>query len=632
MFVHLQRALPVLCLSVLNTAVAMTPADPVENFRLPRFNDEGFTEWVLQGGRGFYDSEEKIRVRDMVLRLYSGDERMARELTLESPFATILLEENRAHSDESIRIEGRGFAISGVGWRWQGANKAIEIANRTEVSFRRAIAGDLGTGAALDGEGRPEGTEVRSKRLVLETSPGEYRFLFRDEVAVRTRSMDLTGDRLLAIADVAREGAKEGAVPAVGEARLDAFRRLMASGSVVIRSSGRTVRSGRAEFFPREEVVHLRGDPEIEVPGAFLSGRTARSREGELVLKGGGDSGRAQMILIGAGGLGLGGVSETDSETVLLADSITLLEREETNEFVFEDSVEVMSGALQMTAGKMSVFSDKKSDGERSASSGEDPRIGRVRRIVAEEQVEIDRGGRVGLADTAVFFPVEEKAELTGNPRIRMEGGEVSGPLIRLRPGSAWVGREGEDGGERVRVRLASLPDLGYTAFGGEASGEADTGEEDAAEEKQIEKRETTIRSDTLRVTEEAEKTVFRFKDSVEVSGTNLEATSRELEVTAVRRGDGGEAGDFAVERIEAFGDVEIRQKGRVSTAETARILPAEDSVVLEENVVVKQDGGRVTGERMTLNRGQRRITVEGGEGENDRARLTLPEMGDPDL
>ena len=87
----------------------MTPNAPVKNFRLPRFGANGFTDWVLQGERGLYDGEEQVRVEGMSMRVYSGDERMALELSMDSPTTTLRLEENRAYSDDTIEIIAGGL-------------------------------------------------------------------------------------------------------------------------------------------------------------------------------------------------------------------------------------------------------------------------------------------------------------------------------------------------------------------------------------------------------------------------------------------------------------------------------------------------------------------------------------------
>ncbi len=80
-------------LCVCTLQAQMTPSAPVQNFRLPRFGDNGYTQWVLQGGKGIYDSAEQIRIEEMALRVYSGDERMALEMTMDSPEATLLTTE-----------------------------------------------------------------------------------------------------------------------------------------------------------------------------------------------------------------------------------------------------------------------------------------------------------------------------------------------------------------------------------------------------------------------------------------------------------------------------------------------------------------------------------------------------------
>ena len=49
-------------LSVCALQAQMTPSAPVQNFRLPSFGENGYTQWVLQGGKGIYDSETQIRI------------------------------------------------------------------------------------------------------------------------------------------------------------------------------------------------------------------------------------------------------------------------------------------------------------------------------------------------------------------------------------------------------------------------------------------------------------------------------------------------------------------------------------------------------------------------------------------
>ena len=83
----------------------MTPNAPIQNFRLPRFGDNGYTQWMLQGEQGIYDRDEQVSVKQMAMRIYSGDERMALELSMDSPQGTptpICIVENRWLFHESL--------------------------------------------------------------------------------------------------------------------------------------------------------------------------------------------------------------------------------------------------------------------------------------------------------------------------------------------------------------------------------------------------------------------------------------------------------------------------------------------------------------------------------------------------
>ena len=130
---------------VVPVSARLSPHAPVQNFKLPRFAENGYTEWVLQGSSGHYVSPELIHISDMALRIYSADERMLRELTLESAFAALQLEENTAQSESAIRIEGGHFNIAGTGWNWDGYSGNIEVLSAVVVDFQQSIAPALRT-------------------------------------------------------------------------------------------------------------------------------------------------------------------------------------------------------------------------------------------------------------------------------------------------------------------------------------------------------------------------------------------------------------------------------------------------------------------------------------------------------
>jgi lipopolysaccharide export system protein LptA len=607
----------------------MVPTAPVKQFRFPRFGEDGYTQWVLQGETGIYDSEEQIRVEGMALRVYSGDERMARELTLDSPEATIRLKENRAFSEESIRIVGANFTITGTGWEWIGETKEIVVEADTVVEFTQAITGGLTEKKAAD---RLKRTVIQSDQLVLQTTEEDYHFEFSGSVRAVSGEMDLRSKVLIALAD-APPGADE--APKLGEGKLEAVREIVALEAVRILQEGRIVRAGEAQFLPREERATLTGSPEIEVAGAFLSGSVVRSQSGEVVIEGNPAEGRAQMILTDTGGLGLQGMSALSEETIVLADEITMQEIKSGNRFLFKGRVDVMSGAVRLQAGRMTILSDAPAepDGEaaKTPAAAEpekeapgDLKVGEVRRLIAEESVRIEQDGQVATGERVVFYPAEERCELSGQPVVTNGEAVISGHTMELKPNLAIVTSEGRD---KVRVELPEMPDLGYRTFTPTLAGE-----EAAEPQEAVQAENTVVRSRLLRMIEEPERTLFRFTDAVEISATNLEATCGRLDVIAREKPLGKEAEAPAqrleVQRIEAHDSVEIEQAGRRASASRAFIMPGEGKVVLEDNAVVHDERGRVSGYRMTLLQGQRKAIVEGGGGPGqERARITLPPL-----
>jgi lipopolysaccharide export system protein LptA len=271
----------------------------------------------------------------------------------------------------------------------------------------------------------------------------------------------------------------------------------------------------------------------------------------------------------------------------------------------------------------MRIFANK--GGETSGESG--IQVGKVTRVLAEGAVKIEQDGQIATSEQVTFFPAEQRAVLTGAPKVTNGEAVIVGQRMELQPMLAIV--DGDES-QPVVVTLPEMPDLGYDPFPSEDAATTPAAATSTEHSPEADLARTVIRSRMLRMVEEPDQTIFRFTDSVEVSATNLEASCGRLEViakeaAAAADGEGlGEA--LEVERIEAHEAVEIRQAGRIATAGKAFILPKEGKVVLEEDAVVNDDRGRVSGHRMTLLQGQRRAIVEGGGGPGqERARITLP-------
>jgi lipopolysaccharide export system protein LptA len=624
----LRSIVGLLCLCTLQAQ--MTPSAPVQNFRLPRFGENGYTQWVLQGGKGIYDSAEQIRIEEMALRVYSGDERMALEMTMDSPEATLLTAENRAVSDGPITIVGANFKVSGVGWTWNGLTKEIEVKFDVVVEFTQGMAGML-TGAVAPEGTAVERTEIHSRSLLLHTTAEAYRFTFTDSVHAASGEMDLKSEVLVAVADAPK--GKEGDGSTVGGGTIDSIRQLIATDQVEIQQGGHVLKAGHAEFRLREQAAEFTGNPEIlAASGAYLSGATIRSQEGLVFVTGNADDGRAQLIVSQAQGLGILGAQIESAETIVLADSITMRELETGNQFLFDGSVEVMSGLMIMYSNQLTLFADQPVKGVTTAAPGlvaddaEVLKVGQVRRVLAQGAVRIEQANKVATSDKAIFYPQEKRAELFGSPRVTDGEVIITGDRMELKPGIAVVY---SDTDKRVKVVLPEIADLGYEDR--QALTLQPNQSQQAPQTPQTQQApgsETVVESKTLRMIEETDKTLFRFTESVSVSGTNVHALCERLDVTAVAvQVAETKESQLEVQTIEAFDNVVFKQTGRVATGDKATIRPIEGKVVLEGNAVVTDEMGKVSGHRMILLQGQRRAIVEGDRSTGKRATMTLPEI-----
>lgn len=623
-------------LSIYVLQAQITPNDPVLDFSLPRFGDDGYAQWILRGGKGIYDSDEQVRVEDLSLRVYSGDEDRTLEMTIESPKATLLVQENRATSGSPIEITGLNFKVSGIGWTWDGSKKEIEVKSDVIVEFSQEITGMLSGRATSDSEDTRL-TEITSRSLLLKTTPEAYRFQFAESVSVVSGDTELKSELLVAIADIPQgENAED---TSVADLELESIDKIVATEQVEITQAGHMLKAEEAEFSLRGQNAVFRGNPSIKTTGAFLSGDLIRSEEGKLVINGSDEFGRAQMIIYESGGLSVSKDVSFDQETVVFADTIKMQELETENQFNCNGSVEITSGSTLMRTDDLTLYMDptveSSVESEKSVvtdgTAESDFQLGEVIRVTGEGSVYLKQEEQIATCDRVVFYPKEEHALLFGNPKVRLEQAVITGDTMDLKPGLAVVNGTDE---ELAKVVLPKLPDLGADDLQLMEGLQLAESDEAAAEESEIIERETIVRAKTLTMTEKLDHYLLNFADSVSIVGTNLKVLCSSMDVIVVESKDelSTRKEKMQVQTVNAYEDVLFEQSNRTATADRATIDPIEGEIVLEGNAVLTDVQGRVDGHRITLHKGKGRATIEGGGTDGSRPRITLPETDLPEL
>jgi hypothetical protein len=137
----LRAALALTLLGAASAAGQMVPDAPVLNFRLPMFGDDGYRIWDLRGREGRYVSEKQVDVSDMRLLVFSSEEPDRIQTEIQSPRATMLIRDNRACGDHTIKVIGDNFQVQGQRWLWDGDENRVVIDEQVKVTFFEELSG-----------------------------------------------------------------------------------------------------------------------------------------------------------------------------------------------------------------------------------------------------------------------------------------------------------------------------------------------------------------------------------------------------------------------------------------------------------------------------------------------------------
>lgn len=111
----------------------MVPDAPIEHFRLPVFNEEGYRSWELRGLKGHYLDEANVRVEGLELIIFDSENAQSEESRIRSPEALIRFEENTAEGPSSLFLSGEGFQVQGKDWKWFAETRTLEVRKEARV-------------------------------------------------------------------------------------------------------------------------------------------------------------------------------------------------------------------------------------------------------------------------------------------------------------------------------------------------------------------------------------------------------------------------------------------------------------------------------------------------------------------
>lgn len=152
--------------------------------------------------------------------------------------------------------------------------------------------------------------------------------------------------------------------------------------------------------------------------------------------------------------------------TVIDTDHAEMVTRDGQTHFILTGNVKVTGNNLIVQCDRMELFTtpeEEAEEKEKEPSGNPSPEFGRMEKIIATGNVHIEQEGREGQAGKVELFLIEGRIVMTESPVISDENGIVSGYKITFNQGEARAEVIAGEG-QRVRIELPSLPDLGAGA------------------------------------------------------------------------------------------------------------------------------------------------------------------------
>ena len=608
-----------LCLWILSWLVApvwarLSPHAPVRDFKLPRFAENGYTEWVLQGSSGQYVNPELIHISDMALRIYSADERMLRELALESDFAALQLQENTARSQAPIHIEGVNFNVAGTGWIWNGSAAEIEVLSDVLVDFQQSIASTL-RAQAVTTKQSTRSTQIQSEQLHLQTLYDQHRFTFKNSVRVLSDSMQMLAGWLQAHVNLPSQDAQTTSNAFQAPQDFSAIQTLQASRGVEIIDRNRRIVSQEAVFEPQLNQAQFSGRSQLEFPGIQLSGDHMQLRSGAINLYAGSGELPAKMRLQQkAAAVEEAPLNHSVSLIEVSAQQIEIEEQTTQIRLHFKDTVNADSEGLQLKANELVCRVNQAQAGTSILDSKDASlQFADMQRLQASGSVEVFLHQQHAQADAMDYDPATTTAYLSGSPRLSQGLYRVKGHKMQLNKLASLV--EGVPN-QLVHVILPPLQASPLPAVDS-ANLETDIRQSDEA-------LPTVITSLNLKHTQDASKTVFEFTDSVRITGKQLEAQCEKLIVYAAKNHENAQ---LTIERMEADGDVRMVYDGRAGQSDRAVMDRIHDRVILLGNAQFEDPSGIVSGHKITYSQSVG-VQVESDPDRKQRNTIQLQNTG----
>ena len=566
-------------------------SESVTQFRYPKFSDNGYIEWVLEGNSGDY-MQSDIAIDGMKLRIYSGDQ-LGRSLsTITGENCNFNSDSQIATSDNSIIINGSGFNLSGNQWTYDLSKEIIDLKSDSFVRFSQNID-SIFSGIEKDGETTIKGDQMR---LIIE--PDRYLFFFEGDCILSSESFILKA-KSLEIELLNSSNKIEFSIP-TGE--LSGMKSIKGNGDVQFIGMGQSIQSDYFFIEPPEDSAIFGGNAIIEFNQISLKGDLINWKQNFVEIL----SFNNNLSSFSNSNLDTTNLNKDPSSIFIQSSKITLLKQEEDYEYVFNENVLFLSEFYRINADFLFLKTEEIQNDNTSEILQKITMTEATGNVIVKHQDYLISGQYLN------YLPLFNQLELKD---------EVSyiSDFVRLR--SDFLNLENDillahSSKGSIEVVLPNTSDLDF-----------EFNESNLTDEESTHNL-TTVNSSDLKITFKDFNYECFFSNSVKLIKNDFSLSTDFLTMKWTPVNTGVEdVKEYKMETMLADGSVKMEQIDYYATAHYAEILPDIKMIHLWGDAYFKDANGSIWGDRIEFDRKIKQTKVLGSE-DGKRARVQIDLFG----
>ena len=565
--------------------------ESVNQFRYPKFSDNGFIEWVLEGKSGTYD-QSNISIENLKLRIYSGDQSARSLSNITGENCIFDSDAQIAKSNDSILIKGSGFDLSGNQWAYDLSNEIISVNSDATVRFSQNID-SIFSGVEQKGE-----TTIKSDQMRLIIEPTRYLFTFEGNCTLSSDSITLNSE-LLELELLNNSNRINFTVP-TGE--LSGMKSIHGKGDVQFTGMEQLIQSEEFSIEPKENKAIFSGDALVQYNQIILKGDLIDLKQYEVEVL----SLDNNLSSFSNSKLDDQVSNYNQSSIFIQSKNIALLKQADTYEYYFEKDVFFISELYKINAEWLYLKTEEILD------INSEEMFQNITITEAKDNVIVKHADYQISGGNLKYLPIDNQLEINNEVAYMSDFAKLKSDHLIIENNTLFAHSDHE----LIEVILPNTTDFNF-----EFNEDFDSSEES-------ENSATVVYSNDLKINTYDTIHDCIFSGAVSLINGNFTLNSDQLTMKwEPMQTDTINTAGYTIDKMIADGSVTMEQLNYFASANTVEILPDRKMFHLLGDAHFKDSNGSIWGEQIEFDRKLKQTKVTGSQA-GERARIQFDIFG----